>query len=331
MIQHVETTNYTLTFNTLGGSEVDQRTIEKGTVIKDLPTSTKDGFVFAGWSSTEDGNNPIGDALIVDRSATYYAIWNQREEAAMIGDSYYTTLAKAVQAASTTGEHTVVKLLKNVTEQITITSGQDIELDLQDYTVDYGNTVITNNGSLKIKNGTIKGTGTSGTINNKGNLTITGGAIQATKTKQAVYNEGGTLNISGDAILTSTSNERSTIHNKANGNVTITGGTIASAGLYAIYNESGTLTIGIKDGHVDSSTPTISGKTYGIAAHDSYSIYDGTITAENNVAAGTTSNTGNTPTISADTNFGKISDIETGYEITTEYNPDTINRPIFSI
>jgi hypothetical protein len=93
----------------------------------------------------------------------------------------------------------------------------------------------------------------------------------------------------------------------------IKGGTIISTKLYAVYNESGTLVIGEKDGSISTSTPVIQGKTYGIAAHDSFKFYDGIIKGQT-AAVGTTNNTGNTPTVTIDTNETKISEIEDSSE-----------------
>lgn len=70
-------TQYTLTFNSKGGSECASVTKVANTVIK-LPTPTKDGFAFTGWTVAEDGTGTKlagGANYTITDNVTLYAQW----------------------------------------------------------------------------------------------------------------------------------------------------------------------------------------------------------------------------------------------------------------
>ena len=164
-----------------------------------------------------------------------------------------------------------------------------------------------------ISNGNV----TQGVINNNagGTLTMSGGTISATiagSKRQAIYNKG-TVYISGTATLTSASTDRATLHNDASGakiyisggtitstnancqrgavqnisgaTVEITGGTITSksnnSASGAVQN-AGTLTLGSKDDIINSTSPVLIGKTYGVNNSGTFNFYDGIIKGATN-------------------------------------------------
>ena len=302
---------YTITFDTNGGRSLPDVEIEEYTAIGALPEPTRSGYEFVGWYYEPEFTNEVKETDIFTEDTTIYAKWNATAVAEING-TYYNTLAAAISAVPTTGVKTTVKLIKNTTESITIPNTKNVELDLNGFTVNNTSTsVINNNGTLEIKNGTISCSAGSGAIDNNSGATfyMSSGKIEATGTRQGLYNDGGTATISGTAVIESASNQRAAIQNRNNGTVTITGGTIISKSLYALYNESGTITIGTKDNAFDNTTPVIQGKTFAIAANNKYNFYDGILKGGTS-AAGTTSNTGNTPTVTADTNETKINDLE---------------------
>ena len=61
----------------------------------------------------------------------------------------------------------------------------------------------------------------------------------------------------------------------------VTGGTIVGIRQEAITN-AGTLTIGVDDGNVNTTSPVIIGETYGLKSSTSFSFYDGVIKGINN-------------------------------------------------
>ena len=312
---------YTITFDSQGGTPEDSSSVEYGDMIGELPTPELIGYHFDGWSTTPSGTNIIDKYYVVTSNVDLYAQWSVVSHAAMVDGVYKDTLQAAISAASDESKSSV-KLLKDVTETITVDSTKDIELDLRGFTVTNSskNTII-NNGKLTITNGTITCGGDSGTIDNANNSTLIisdDTTISATANKQAIYNKGGTVTIEGtNIVLTSSSSARATVHTLDNGVTIIRSGTITSTGAYAVYNESGNTIIGTNDGAVDTSTPLITGKTYGVVAKTTYDVYDGTIRGKT-YSIGLTANGGTTPTVSTDTDNSKINQIDADSEITKE-------------
>ncbi len=198
---------------------------------------------------------------------------------ARIGNTRYSTLKAAVQAVPKNDTETTVMLLSNTSEVISVVAHQNVKFNLQNNTLSNSgnNPVITNNGTITIYNGTITSNTRQGAINNEstGILNMTGGRVVATGIRQAIYN-GGIVNISGNAYLSAVTAERAPLQNLITGTANITGGTIISTGYYGIEN-LGTLTIGTKDGAVNSSSPLIKGETYGVYTTPDFDFYDGII------------------------------------------------------
>lgn len=236
---------------------------------------------------------------------SFQEIYNfeQVDRKAKVGSSYFDSLQAAINSVPTNGTQTTVQLLKNTTEAITVSTGQNIILDLNGNTVsnDGSNAVITNDGTVRMISGNITSNAAVGAINNNsgGTFIITGGSIAASGSKQAIYNDGGIVQISGTAQLSNKSNDRATVHNLSNGTMTITGGTITASRFNGVFNAAGTLVIGTKDGNISTSSPDISGGKYGVDSNVNYSYYDGTI-------KGVTK---------AFSNEARIADSETGYDI----------------
>ena len=180
-----------------------------------------------------------------------------------------------------------IKVLKDIKENITIYSNQNIILNLQTHTLKNSNEnqAINNSGNLNIINGTITSSAGKATIdNNEGAvLRITGSNIISTGTRQAIYNksratveinENSTIISSATGTPDTTTIPRGTIQNLSGGIIKINGGTIIGTNQQAISNE-GLLTIGNKDNNINSSTPIIQGETYGIISTNSIYFYDG--------------------------------------------------------
>ena len=170
-------------------------------------------------------------------------------------------------------------------KRILVGNEKEIKLDLNGHTLSNSNItrqpVISNNGKLTIINGTVTSSLEAGVINNNANgeLHIKSGArIIATGKRQAIYNDGGDLEISDNAYLSATSNERATVQNHTNGGtITIKGGTIIATKQQAVNNETGTLVIGDPDGVANADSPVIQGATYGVTANTDISMYDGVL------------------------------------------------------
>lgn len=305
----------TITFNTMGGDALDPIQITEDSEIGALPTPFKEKYDFIAWSTTDDGNSPIDETYIVTGDTVLYAVWEEITGViAAVYDpvtnkpSYKESLSVAVSAAKNNVK-TTVHLLGDTTEKITISSAKDVILDLQGHTLNNDNSnAIVNNGILTVQNGTVTCSAGSGAIDNAstGTLTLTDVEVSATYSRQAVYNNGGTVYVLDGTALSSTADQRATLHNLANGTTYILGGTITSTGAYAVFNQAGTVNIGDHDGLVDTSKPIITGKTYGAISQSIINVYDGIIRGETSAIGRVTKVASNIPTIVDDLNSQNI-------------------------
>ena len=324
----VYTTNCLVTFDGNGGTpSFSTKNVAYGTAIDELPIAEHDTDItkeLEGWYTdlNDSTTKAVVNSTVITSNVTYHAKWVTTSKVAMIGTTRYDTLAEAVADVPTTGVKTTITMLNNTAENVTIDGGRNVYLNLNGKTVSHPNgtnaQVFTlggeTAGTLELTNGTVSSNKASGMINVNTNGTLkvnTGTILRMTGTRQAIYVNGGTLYVYDGTI--SNKEQRGAIHILGNGTATITGGTITSTNMYAIHNESGTLIIGNKDGVIDTTKPVIQGNTYGVAALSTFKFYDGIIKGQT-APVGKTSNTGNTPTVTVDTNETKISEIETGTE-----------------
>ena len=92
-----------------------------------------------------------------------------------------------------TNDHkTEIVLLKNTSGQFVISVNQNIEFDLQNYTIAGSNSeeTIINRGTIELHNGTITND-SENAINNYGTVTINGGtyAVSGSATMPALFNQ----------------------------------------------------------------------------------------------------------------------------------------------
>ncbi len=309
----IENPKYTVTFNANGGTvSPESKQIYQGNEIGELPTPTRTDYTFDGWHIDVTDYIDIDSSYIPNSDLTLYAKWYPTDKVAEINGTYYNTLQLAFNAVPTTGEITTIRLLKSTTEKATLAAGKNAVLNLRGFTVNNtsDNTIVVN-GTLKMNGGIITCSAGKGAIDVTGTLELDNVTIEATGSRQALYNNGGTVTIN-NCNLTSSATQRAALHNLNNGTIYINSGTITSTNLYAIYNESGTINIGKKDGIIDTNIITVQGKTYGIVANNKYNFYDGTIKGGTYHVG--TATTGTTPTVANDTNETKINEIETNSE-----------------
>ena len=300
----------TVTFNPNGGVLVDNiRYVETGEPVGTLPEPTRTNYIFDGWYT--EGGEQITSNTTINNDITFYAHWAQLQ-VAEVNNRIYSSLKAAIDSVSANNTATTVTLLKNTAEAITIKTRQNIVLNLQNYTLSNseGSVIIENKGTLTISNGNIQSNNNT-IINNQdgATLNINGGRLIGTGSKQVVYNYGGgTVYISGDAYLSGSSTgtpsdnattlERATVQNLSGGTISITGGTIIGTKQQAISND-GTLTLGNKNGSINTAKPDIRGETYGLKNLGTINFYDGIIK-------------GRTAGIS-----GTIDDLETNSQVAT--------------
>ena len=247
-------------------------------------TFTKDGYLFLGWNTEAAGGGTnyedeqqVNNLVNVDNgSITLYAQWEEIQGVAKVNGVYYPTLQEAIDVVPTDNTETTVRLVADVAEHVTVSSGQKILFNLKGHTISNSTTtpIITNNGYITITNGAITASSTiaQGVINNNqnANLIVTGGRITTEGTKQAIYNDKGLVEISGTAYLSNTASERPVVQNQASSTLRISGGTIVASKYYGVENKaSGTITItggsissSSRMAFVNGGTATISGGTF---------------------------------------------------------------------
>ena len=72
--------SYTVTFDSIGGSEVAKATVLKGQALVAPAAPEKEGFVFDGWYTTKSYNVAYDFEAIVNKSFTLYAKWIEEGE-----------------------------------------------------------------------------------------------------------------------------------------------------------------------------------------------------------------------------------------------------------
>lgn len=322
--KETRSSTYRIIFHSNGGTGDMQEMIVKYNEPHNLSKNkfTLEEYNFGGWNTKLDGTGinyedeqEINQTTYLDGDEiNLYAQWTQGT--ALIGNKSYDSLQEAIDAVSADNTETTIKLLKNVSEVITVAKNKKIIFDLQNYIVSNNgvNPVISNFGNITIQNGTITSSTTQGAINNKSGatLTMTGGNIIATGTRQAIYNDGGTVEITGNAYLSAVSTERATVQNNTSSSkLYITGGTIISTNYSAVQN-AGIMNIGVKDSNVDLNSPYIQGAIYGVSSSTNFNFYDGILVGKNNGI----------------NDIGKVKEKEPGYAI--EHSTETIDNVTYN-
>jgi len=287
----------TLTYNANGGKVTPTSVkVEKNVPLGNLAVPTKSGHTFDGWFTEAEGGTEITASYIPTENIELFAHWT-KIMVARIGTTEYGYVQDAITAAGNT--QTTIELIANTSEAINIIKGQNIILDLKQYTLgnDGNPAVVTVNGNVTITNGTITSNAESAAINIKagGNLIVDDRTrIIATGTRQAIYNTGGYVEIKEGSYLSSVTTgkpdtavlERATVQNLDDGIIVITGGEIINTVQPAISNES-TMIIGVDDGIINSTSPQIIGNTHTIHSTGTLEYYDGVFKGVNEPINGT--------------------------------------------
>ena len=99
------TASYKVTFETNGGRAIDAKTIKKGSTVTDLPTPTKDGFVFAGWYKDVALTQAFDSTTKITAKITLYAKWDELHQV-----TFETNGGSAVEAMSVQNGKTIAQL-----------------------------------------------------------------------------------------------------------------------------------------------------------------------------------------------------------------------------
>ena len=214
-------------------------------------TSSTCGPIIRQLNSTVkfSGDN-VADLRALAGDGTLATIDSVALPVASAGDATYGSVQEAINAAEA---DSTVKLLANVTEDVTVASGKTVTLDLNGCTLtNVSSHTVTNNGTLTITDSSTNKTGTIDNVthakealHNTGKLTLNGGTFERSA-------EAGTLNANGG-------NSYYTVENAGSGaDMTVNDGvTIINKGTYSsnVKNNAGavlTINGGVFEGGKDT-------------------------------------------------------------------------------
>ncbi len=217
-------------------------------------------------------------------------IVDKEHSVAVVGNMYYPTISSAIDSINSDG---TVKVLKNISENFIIPENKTIELEIGNYKITGR---INNKGVLYVNSGEVYNT--DETIYNTGDLIVRGGKIISdiiaihnlnnssvtiengeivSNNNNAILNYGSILINNGFIMTNSQSAEA--ISNQSGGEINIINAQVQALNNIAINNK-GTLTLGINDSRVNTSSPIIIGKDYGIYTTGELNWFDGKIIAK---------------------------------------------------
>ena len=104
---------YTVSFDTQGGVDVDDITKDYNTQIGNLPQTTKNDYLFDGWFTEASGGTQISTSTLVTGNVTYYAHWSKSMTLATVSPESVTVTRLQTQTIT----------VSNVDEEYTFTSG----------------------------------------------------------------------------------------------------------------------------------------------------------------------------------------------------------------
>ena len=171
------------------------------------------------------GNTLYGKVVYTDNNVDTYAIDSTNFAVAKLNDTIYSSLNAAIGKASGE-EKSTVYLLKDTCENINVAEDKNVSLDLQSHSVscnDNTTTLLTNNGTLEIKNGNLSNN--LRTIANNGSITQVSGTISSTlENNPTILNNASASYILNDGVISS---KKSNVFVNQ-GTFNMNGGTISS-------------------------------------------------------------------------------------------------------
>ncbi len=67
---------FSLSFEANGGTEVPSQTLEKGTILNEFPTTTREDYIFDGWFTELEGGVEVTE-ITIESDTTLYAHWSK--------------------------------------------------------------------------------------------------------------------------------------------------------------------------------------------------------------------------------------------------------------
>ncbi|MBR2712853.1 MAG: InlB B-repeat-containing protein [Bacilli bacterium] len=287
--------SFIVSFESNGGTSVADQIIDRGEKAIKPENPTKDDYNFVAWYSDAnlttlfDFDTPITD------TTKLYAKWMSSDYVAEMNGTGYESLQLAVNAAQT--NPSTIRLLKDTSEAVAISSNQDITIDLNTNTISNieSSILFNNSGTLKIIDGSITHNTSTHTIknNSSGALELKNVNISSTETtcKNVLCNDGGTALIGNGTIITTISSSSAAIENQNNGSLIIDGALVTASGArQGVYNNIGT--VEIKGDTLISASPTVdSNKRGAVQNNDGTLIISGGTIVSNNYGVTVTAGT----------------------------------------
>ena len=233
---------YAVEYDLNGGTGTieNQRKVHGTNLTLSSVTPTRTDYIFKGWATASDSTviayNP-SSIYSTDASIRLYAVWNKAVASLTVGGvtTKYDTVQEAIDEAGTV-QNAVVTVLENVTEELTVASGQNIVFEINGKTISSSDTTITNYGNLTVQNssgtGIIQGSNMAIKNAGSGNLVVESGNLTQS-------NAGNT----GDTGV---------IGQESTGTITINGGNITGSDSSLVVSVSGKVTI--NDGELGNSS-----------------------------------------------------------------------------
>ncbi len=140
---NVITTNYTITFNSNGGSSVSSITRQSGSFVSAPSNPTKSGYTFDGWYTTSALTTKVSWPITLNSNRTYYAGWKANVITTNITRSNFSTYFSATVtetkiSTSTRGSDVTLRLdvnkkqtVKSISSTIYVTF--DVTISYQYY------------------------------------------------------------------------------------------------------------------------------------------------------------------------------------------------------
>ena len=261
----IASTTIRITFNANGGTvNGGIRDVVPNTQIGSLPVARKTNYVFKGWFTLEDGGDQITESTIASSDATYFAHWSAA--VAQIDSDYFETITAAINSVPDGGDTKTIKLLVDLSNNITIGAEKSIIFNLQGHSISCttNSPSLENNGTLTITNGTVSSTKNLAIKNKSSGILTVDGVTLSTTSTGCFTNDGGSALIKGNSRLSSGNTKA--VYNT--GSLVINGATITSSNDRGIDGSGGSLeirgssTVNSKIYNSNGSEMTISGGTF---------------------------------------------------------------------
>ena len=162
-------TNYTVTFNSKGGSDVTSASVAEGNKVTKPTNPTRDGYTFLGWSTEETSSTYYDFDTAVTSSFTLYAQWEKKVETGVSDTSDIAVAVEGLNDAIDTSDLTanqyvtseievkneaVSDVSTTVSNKVSEVKGTDSSITVNYLTIDISKIITTVNANGSTTDGT---------------------------------------------------------------------------------------------------------------------------------------------------------------------------------